>query len=195
MLTRLSLQGRSQELCALVQRARFSTSGGGGEGPLEEGLEQAARTLLQSRVRGANVYLIGNGGSAAIASHIANDLCNVAGIRALGLLDHAALTCFANDYGYENVYAHRIERMARPADVLLAVSSSGESENIVRAVETMRGMGGRVIGLSGFAPDNRLRALGDLNFWIDSDDYGLVEVAHLFMLHHLVDTLRLIAPQ
>jgi D-sedoheptulose 7-phosphate isomerase len=190
MLTHLSLESRSLALCTLVQRA-VCTDDLGQPAELDAGIARFSTLLRDARRRGGNVYLIGNGGSAAVASHIANDFCNVAGLRATGLLDHSALTCFANDYGYDNVYSERLERMARPGDVLVAISSSGESENIVRAARAVRQRGGTPATLTGFGTGNRLRRLGDLNFWIDSDDYGLVEVGHLFMLHHLVDNIRL----
>lgn len=190
MLDQLTLNSRSMELCQLVQKSQC-TDHDGTSVALDAGIGKISRILRKTHRNAGNVYLIGNGGSASVASHIANDLCNVAELRAASLLDHTALTCFANDYGYENVYSHRLQRIARPKDVLIAISSSGASENIVRASRTMRELGGIVISLSGFDPDNRLRTTGDVNMWVNSTDYGLVEIGHLFMLHHLVDHIRL----
>lgn len=190
MLDQLTLASRSLALCHLVQNSQC-TDITGEPVALDDGVGRISRILRDTHRAAGNVYLIGNGGSAAVASHIANDLCNVAALRAMSLLDHTALTCFANDYGYENVYSQRLERVARPRDVLIAISSSGQSPNIVRAAEAMRRLGGIVISLTGFEAANPLRGLGEVNLWIDSNDYGLVEVGHLFMLHHLVDHIRL----
>jgi len=190
MLDQLTLSSRSMELCQLVQKSEC-TDLHGTSVALDIGIGKIAKILRTTDRNASNVYLIGNGGSASVASHIANDLCNVAELRAASLLDHSALTCFANDYGYENVYSHRLKRIARPDDVLIAISSSGASENIIRAARTVRALGGKVISLSGFEPDNPLRSMGNLNLWTQSNDYGLVEIGHLFMLHHLVDHIRL----
>lgn len=190
MLTHITLKSRSMQLCALVQNAQC-TDGDGQALCLDDGVDAVSELLKQTQRDGGNVYLVGNGGSAAIASHVANDFCNVAGLRATAMLDHSALTCFANDYGYESVFSERISRMSRVGDVLVAISSSGQSPNIIAAAKQMRSVGGRVLTFSGFDNKNRLRHLGMTNFWIDSDDYGLVEVGHLFMLHHVVDKIRL----
>lgn len=190
MLDQLTLASRSMQLCQLVQNS-LCTDLDGKPMSLDAGIGRISKLLRATRQDAGNVYIVGNGGSAAVASHIANDLCNVAELRAMSLLDHTALTCFANDYGYENVYSHRLERIARANDVLIAISSSGQSENIVRASATMRRLGGIIVSLTGFEHGNPLRASGDVNLWINSTDYGLVEIGHLFMLHHLVDHIRL----
>ncbi len=150
-----------------------------------------AHTLLKTTVdAGTAVYVIGNGGSAAIAAHIVNDLVNVGGLRATVLHDAALMTCMANDYGYDQAYARILATWARPGDLLLAISSSGNSPNIRAAVAQVHQNGGQVVTLSGFKADNPLRGLGDLNLWLGSRDYGMVEVGHLFLLHHMADRLR-----
>ncbi len=144
-------------------------------------------TLVKVRDDRGSVYVIGNGGSAAIASHVANDLINVVKLRATTLHDSSLLSCMANDYGYENAFSRVLGQMANPGDVLIAISSSGRSMNIRNAAAQMVDIGGTVITLSGFAPDNPLRSLGDVNVWLDSSDYGLVEVGHQFVLHNISD--------
>lgn len=134
-----------------------------------------------------SIFLIGNGGSAAVASHITNDLCNMARVRASALNDLATLTCYANDYGYEDIYARQIKNVAQPGDVLFAISSSGGSENIVRAAAEMIACGGTLFTLSGFRSNNPLRTMGRINFWLDSCEYGIVEIGHLFFLHHIAN--------
>lgn len=156
----------------------------------EMGMARAVALLAAARERGGSVYLIGNGGSAAVAGHIANDLLNRCGVRTATLHDAPLLTCMCNDYGYEHAYSRMLAVLVRPGDILVPISSSGRSPNMVNAARAMNALGGQVITFTGFGADNPLRALGELNFWVDSSDYGLVEVAHLFMLHHLADCLR-----
>jgi D-sedoheptulose 7-phosphate isomerase len=141
------------------------------------------------RNRAASVFVIGNGGSAAVAAHIVNDFVNMGKLRALTLHDPSVLTCLANDYGYENAYARMVTTLARKGDMLIAISSSGKSKNICNAVEAAKAAGARTVTLSGFSTDNPLRRLGDVNIWVPSEDYGMVEIAHLFILHNLSDRL------
>ena len=139
---------------------------------------------------GAKVILIGNGGSAAMASHVAVDLTKNAGVRAINFNEADLITCFANDYGYEQWMAKAVEQYGDAGDVLVAISSSGKSPNILSACEAARRMRfAAVITLSGLSPDNPLRRLGDENFWADSRAYNLVELTHQFWLLALVDLI------
>jgi D-sedoheptulose 7-phosphate isomerase len=133
------------------------------------------------------IMFVGNGGSAGIASHMAIDFTKNGDIAAMAFSDAAALTCLGNDLGYEQVFARQISAHARPGDLLIAISSSGRSPNIVNAVAAARGRDCRVHTLSGFSPDNPLRRLGDHNLHVASDQYGLVEVSHQALLHCLLD--------
>ena len=133
--------------------------------------------------------LIGNGGSAAIMSHLQNDLSKSAGIRAMVFTDASLLTATANDHGYGRVYEGPIELWADTGDVLIAVSSSGKSENILRGVRAARTGGAKIITLSGFSPENPLRKLGDLNFYVASPKYGEVEVCHNVLTNRFADDL------
>ena len=150
----------------------------------------AVELLSVARNQKGNIYLVGNGGSAAIVSHAKTDLMNVGKIKAITLHEPAIMTCLSNDYGYEHVFSRQLEVLANTDDVLIAVSSSGQSTNILNAVETMRSKNAQVISLTGFKAENPLRQKGDLNYWINSDNYTLVEIAHLFILHHLADCLK-----
>jgi D-sedoheptulose 7-phosphate isomerase len=143
------------------------------------------------RTGGGSLYVIGNGGSAAVASHAVTDFVNVGRLRATTVHEPSIMTCMSNDYGYENAYARILSVMARPTDALIAISSSGRSPNITNAVKAFRAIGGVAITLSGFARDNPLRGLGEFNFWLDASDYGFVEIGHQFILHNLADRLRL----
>lgn len=157
----------------------------------EEALEMAHFLLYQvTKIEGI-VYVIGNGGSAGLASHFCTDLLRTLKIPAATLSDTNVLTCFANDFGYENVYKMPLQRNLRSHDLLVAISSSGKSTNIIEAVKVAKEKKTSVISLSGFAANNPLRRLGDLNFWLDSNDYGLVETGHFFLLHTIVDTCKI----
>ena len=156
---------------------------------VDSGCSAALRLLREVAKHDSSVFLIGNGGSSAVASHIANDLCNTSRLRAITLNDHAILTCFSNDYGYADAYAMHIARIARSGDLLIAISSSGGSQNILKAISQMHRLGGRVMTLTGFRNDNPVRGLGDLNVWLDSTEYGMVETGHLLVMHYLADRL------
>jgi D-sedoheptulose 7-phosphate isomerase len=99
------------------------------------------------------------------------------------------LTCLANDYGYENVFSEGLKTLFTSKDALIAVSSSGSSQNIRNAAVLAKQMGGQVLTFSGFKTDNPLRSLGDYNFWLNSTDYGKVEIGHALLLHILTDEL------
>ena len=155
--------------------------------PLDEGIERALELLLAVKSAGAKVMLIGNGGSAAIVSHMHNDLCKAVGVRALVYNEPPLLTALTNDEGYVHAFERCVDLWAEPADVLLAVSSSGASENILLGVKAARDHRASVVTLSGFAPDNPLRALGDLNFYAPAETYGPVELSHQALAHFLTD--------
>lgn len=158
---------------------------------VDAALDAALDLLGQVQQRHGSVLIVGNGGSAAVAAHIQNDLVNKGGLRAQVLHEPSLMTCMSNDFGYEAAFARLVGCYARPGDLLIAISSSGQSPNILGAVAAARAAGASVVTLSGFGAGNPLRRLGDVNFWCPSDDYGEVEVAHLFLLHYLADRLAL----
>lgn len=180
------LNVRAQQFAALLEVCEI-TGRDGARFALEPGVMAAVQLLDQVRLSRGCVYVVGNGGSAAIASHVVNDLVNVAKLRAATLHDSSLLTCMANDYGYENAFSRVLAQMVNPGDGLIAISSSGKSMNIRNAAIQARENGGKVVTLSGFARDNPLRLIGDVNIWLDSNDYGLVEVGHQFVLHNISD--------
>ena len=183
---KFSLRARALQFASLVERCEM-TLRNGIVIELEAGLKTVVDTIAEVRENRRNVYVIGNGGSAAVASHVANDLVNVVKIRATTLHDSSLLTCMANDYGYENAFSRILATIANPEDLLIAISSSGRSMNMCNAAKQMTDSGGRVLTLTGFARDNPLRSLGDINLWLDSNDYGFVEVGHQFALHNISD--------
>jgi D-sedoheptulose 7-phosphate isomerase len=182
----LTLDARAEEFFRLVSAGKFSDSSGD-KLATEAGVEQILEELHRAKESGKGVFVVGNGGSAAVASHAVTDFLNKGELRASTLHDPALLTCMTNDYGYKDAFARILSTVAQKGDVLFAISSSGQSVNIHNAIKRMQEIEGMTISLSGFRGDNPLRLLGDLNFWIDSDDYGFVEMGHLFLLHHIAD--------
>ena len=160
---------------------------GSGCTELQEALAYFIRRAVEAHNNGNKVIFVGNGGSAGICSHMATDYSKNGGIRSLACNDGAVLTCLSNDYGYVHVFEKQIEWHARPGDVVVAISSSGGSENILRAADKAKEMGCFVTTLSGFSSENPLRSRGDLNFYLDSGEYGFVEVGHLTILHAALD--------
>lgn len=152
-------------------------------------LHKAAELILQSHANGGKTIFVGNGGSAAMASHLSVDLTKAAGMRAINFNEADLLTCFANDYGYENWVAKALEAYADSDDLVVLISSSGKSKNIINGVEQSRKMGLPVITLSGFKIGNPLRSLGDINLWCDSEAYNVVEMTHHIWLLAIVDFL------
>jgi len=155
-----------------------------------ENLNDAVRKMKdefrEKHRNGGKLIFVGNGGSAAIASHMAVDYTKNGGIRSMALNDAPTLTCLANDFGYENVFAKQLEYYATSKDVVVIVSSSGKSENIIRAAKYCSVLQCKLVTLSGMNPNNYLRRLGDLNFYVPAADYGLVELSHLCILHAVV---------
>ncbi len=139
---------------------------------------------------GKKVMFIGNGGSSTIASHMAEDYTKAGNIRTLAFNDPAFLTCLGNDLGFDQVFAKQIEMFAQEGDVLIAISSSGNSQNILNGVIEAKKKGCYVMTLSGFEPDNLLRNLGDVNVYVPSCEYGFVEITHLAVCHAMLDIAR-----
>lgn len=149
-------------------------------------LDEVLNAFRSAHERGYKVILVGNGGSSAICSHVAIDLSKNAGIRAISLNDFPSLTCLSNDYGYDQVFSKQIEYHAKPEDVLVCISTGGKSPNILNAAETYKSMGGtQVFTFSGMKSDNHLRTRGRINFYSPSNDFGIVEISHLTLLHSL----------
>ena len=158
---------------------------------LDQGIDAALGIITGQTNQGKKIIFIGNGGSAAIASHQSVDYWKNGGMRAIAFNDVSLLTCIGNDYGYQYVFEKPIEMFADAGDVLIAISSSGKSENILNGAKMARQKKCQVITMSGFNTDNPLRALGDLNFYVPAPTgaYGYVEIAHLALCHAFVDLI------
>lgn len=136
-----------------------------------------------------SVFFVGNGGSAAIASHMAADWLKNGQMAAQCFTDGPLTTCIANDIGYASVFALPLGYHGRPNDLLFCISSSGQSRSITHAAEVGLRQGLHVITLSGFEPDNPLRQLGDVNFYVPSGRYGVVEISHHAILHAILEAV------
>jgi D-sedoheptulose 7-phosphate isomerase len=168
-----------------------ATDGNSSVVDLEKGTEQAVQMILDAEASSRKVMITGNGGSATIASHVHADLYKGVGVKSLVFSEQALLTALANDDGYGSVYEGPVRQWSQTGDLLITLSSSGGSENILRAATSAKELGCRVITLTGFKPDNPSRKLGDLNFYVDSSEYGFVETAHAALTHYLTDQARL----
>jgi D-sedoheptulose 7-phosphate isomerase len=155
--------------------------------PIGEAFEMVRDAAHKAHDSGNKIMFIGNGGSAGIASHLAIDFSKNGSLRSLAFNDPSALTCLGNDLGYENVFAKQLDFHARQGDLLVAISSSGKSPNILAGVAKARERSCEVVTFSGFTEDNDLRRTGDVNFFVRSREYGFVEVAHLSLCHAILD--------
>jgi D-sedoheptulose 7-phosphate isomerase len=152
-------------------------------------LERVAELLRVTRERKGRIFIAGNGGSAAIASHAAIDFTKAAGITAECFNEAALITCFANDYGYEHWLERALDFHGKNGDVAVLISSSGRSPNMLNAAKKAREKGMKLVTLSGFSPDNPLRAEGEINLWVDSTSYNMVENTHQVWLLAVCDRL------
>lgn len=155
----------------------------------ESGIELLVEVFLKAKRDEKKVFFIGNGGSAAIASHMTADFMKNGRIKTCSLYDSATITCFGNDYGYEFVFANNLEFMLDEDDVLVAISSSGNSQNIINAIEVARAKRARIITLSGFERGNKIRQMGDYNVYVGIRQYGIVESIHNLILQQIVDSI------
>lgn len=152
--------------------------------------------LYRAYTDGKQVFILGNGGSASTASHMAADLGkntigpNMRRFRIMSLNDNIPLlTALSNDLGYENMFAEQLQNLIQPGDVLIVITGSGNSPNVLNAMEYAQSRSAQVAALLGFG-GGKAAELSDLNVLIDSDDYGVVEDAHLIVNHILVEHFR-----
>ncbi len=157
-------------------------------------LEEIAESILSAYRSENKIFIIGNGGSAAIASHAVCDLSKGIGtglvvkgrkIRCMSLTDNTPLlTALGNDLGYENVFTGQLESLLNKDDLLIAISSSGKSKNIINAVNYAKEKGAKTVGFVGF-DGGELKKLTDSHIWVPSNDYPFVEDVHQSLFHAL----------
>lgn len=177
-----------------VSRAIEATNGDAAPVKFDTAMEQFTALCRDVQSSGRKLMFIGNGGSASIASHMATDFMKNGRVRATAFNDPMFLTCLGNDLGYENVFGFQIDGHGEANDLLIAVSSSGKSQNILNGVAAARRKKSKVVTLSGFGQANPLRDMGDLNFYVPSGEYGVVELLHCSLIHCALDGLMGIKP-
>lgn len=143
--------------------------------------------LKEVKKKNKKVIIVGNGGSAAMASHVSVDLTKMCKIRAINFNEADLLTCFSNDYGYENWVKKALSFYADRGDLLICISSSGESKNIINGAKFAKKIGCNVVTLTGFKKENRVKKTGRVNLWINSNNYNIVEMTHHIWLLSIVD--------
>jgi len=145
--------------------------------------------LVEVNKNKKKTIIAGNGGSAAIASHCAVDFTKNAGIRMISFNEAGLITCLSNDYGYADWVSKAIEMYGDEGDLVILISSSGQSENVINAARTAKRMGIFVVTFTGFDINNPLKKAGELNFWIDSKAYNIIEMTHQIWLLAVCDAI------
>lgn len=153
----------------------------------EEMINLICNILFSIKKNKNTIYFIGNGGSAGIAVHMTADFLKNGGIKTHGMFDVSTITCLGNDFGYEYIFSKQLEIAAKKNDILIAISSSGNSQNIINAVEVARENECKIITFTGFKENNKLRQMGDYNVYVPSMEYGIVESIHNMILQQIVD--------
>jgi D-sedoheptulose 7-phosphate isomerase len=157
---------------------------------ITEDLVKIRNLLLEVSSNNKKVLIFGNGGSSAIASHFSVDLTKNAKVRCVNFNEASLITCFANDFGFEHWAEKAIDFYGDEGDLLIVISSSGQSDNMINAVKAARdGNFHKVITLSGFSKENPLKKLGDINLWVNNKSYNFVENIHQIWLLAIVDLI------
>lgn len=153
------------------------------------GIQLIVDIFTKHKEKQAQLFFIGNGGSSAIASHMTADFMKNGGMKTYSLYDNSVTTCMGNDYGYEFIFSRPLEFLGNEGDLLVAVSSSGNSQNIVNAIQAARNRNMKVITLSGFQRENRISYMGIYNIHVPACHYGMVESIHNLILQQIVYTI------
>ncbi len=159
-------------------------------------IRRSIDVVMETYQANRQIFVIGNGGSASTASHIANDLSkgtSVPGVRrfrVISLTDNVAtMTAWSNDVSYDDVFVEQLKNLIDPGDLVIAISASGNSENIIRAIRHAKAIGCKTIGWTGFG-GGKLREMADVSVVVDSHEYGPVEDVHLILNHILHSWIR-----
>ena len=150
-------------------------------------INDSVNLIANAKNNNNKIYIIGNGGSASIASHVSVDFSKVAKVKCSTFNNANLITCFANDYKYENWVVEAIKAYTSKKDLFILISSSGTSKNIVNAAQYCKKNNINLITLSGFKKNNPLSQSGNINFHVDSDDYNFIEMTHHIILVSIVD--------
>jgi D-sedoheptulose 7-phosphate isomerase len=146
--------------------------------------------IIKHHKNDGRIIIAGNGGSASIAAHVCVDFAKELSIKAVNFNETNLITCFANDFGYENWLKKALEIYIKKNDLLILISSSGNSRNIINAAKYANKKKIKLVTFSGFSKDNKLKKLGLLNLWCNSSSYNFVEMTHYIWLVSVVDFLK-----
>ena len=156
---------------------------------LYETLDEFKSMALEVKATDSKLIFAGNGASAAISAHAAVDFTKQAKIRGITFNEADLITCFSNDYGYENWMSEAIKAYSKNSDAIVLTSVSGESPSIVNAATTAKSLGLKVVTFTGRDSDNALKSHGDINFWVDSHAYNIVECIHMIWVTTVIDAI------
>lgn len=156
---------------------------------LEKSFESFKSLAITVKSNKSKLIFAGNGASASISAHGAVDFTKQAGVRSITFNEANIITCFANDYGYDNWMAKALDFYANNGDVVVLTSVSGESPSVIEAAKRAKEIGLQVVTFSGRKPNNTLKTLGDINFWVESNAYNIVECIHMMWLTTVVDSV------
>ena len=155
----------------------------------EEGIRFLSDTFTGHKRDRSRLFFVGNGGSSAIASHMTADFMKNGGMNTYSLYDNAVTTCMGNEYGYEYIFSKPLEFLLPENDLVVVISSSGNSQNIINVLEVAKRKGADTVTFTGFEPDNRAKRQGSVNVYVPSKRYGIVESIHNLMLQQIVDMM------
>jgi D-sedoheptulose 7-phosphate isomerase len=156
---------------------------------VEKNFEELKKLALHVKSNKNKLIFAGNGASASISAHGAVDFTKQAGVRSINFSDANMITAFSNDYGYDNWMAKALEFYSNDGDALVLTSVSGESPSVVFAAQRAQELGIKVVTFTGRSAQNSLRGLGDINFWVDSNAYNIVECIHMMWITTVVDSV------
>ena len=157
--------------------------------PVDDAFGMWIEMTICIRKQKRTIFLIGNGASASMASHVAADLAKNGHVHTEVFSDLSLITAIANDLSYDDVFAEPLRRRMKSGDMLVAISSSGNSLNVIKAAEEAQKLDGVVVTLSAMKEGNSLAAKGDINFYLPATTYGLAETCHAAILHHWIDKI------
>ena len=155
----------------------------------ESELNNIIKLIKKTSKNNGKIIMAGNGGSASISSHVTIDLTKAANIRAINFNEPNLITCFSNDFGYENWVKMALEYYCNKNDMVILISSSGQSPNIINAAKYCIKQNINLVTFSGFKKTNSLRKLGTINLWVNSVEYNIVEMTHHIWILSLIDKL------
>jgi D-sedoheptulose 7-phosphate isomerase len=147
--------------------------------------------IIKSLKKSKKIIIVGNGGSSSIASHICVDFIKSCKIRAVNFNEYNLITCFANDFKHEYWVKEALKIYMDKGDLIILISSSGSSTNIVEAAKYVATKKNKLITFSGFKKENELSRFGDVNIWINSKNYNVIETAHYIFLLSIIENFRL----